>query len=92
MGLLTTVFDIIAMTQDEINVGLFDEVKKLQDIKRRHEADELRMAHEIDQLRGALLAMRDHYRQWSIPGTLYNQVEAALSMSNDTAQTTPSKP
>jgi len=65
------------MTQDEINVNLFNEV-----IKRRHEADELRMAHEIDQLRGALLAMRDHYRQWSIPGTLNNQVEAALSMSN----------
>jgi hypothetical protein len=58
-----------------------DQVKKLQDIKRKHEENELRMAHEIDQLRGALLAMRDHYRQW-IPGTLYNQVEEALSMSN----------
>jgi hypothetical protein len=46
------------------------------------EEEELRMAHEIDQLRGALLAMRDHYRQWSIPGTLHNQVEAALSLSN----------
>jgi hypothetical protein len=61
------------MTQDEINVNLFNEV-----IKRRHEADELRMAHEIDQLRGALLAMRDHYRQWSIPGTLNNRRRAVF--------------
>ena len=42
------------LTQDEINVGLFDEVKKLQDIKRRHEADEFRMAQEIDHLRGVM--------------------------------------
>jgi len=79
-------FDIMAMTQDEINVGLFDEVKKLQDIKRRHEADELRMAHEIDQLRGVLLAMREYYRQHMITPALYNQVEDALSLSNNPAQ------
>ena len=58
------------------NVKDHYEVKKLQDIKRRHEADELRMAHEIDQLRGALLAMRD-------------QVESALSMSNEKGQPQP---
>jgi len=76
----------MAMTQDEINVGLFDEVKKLQDIKRKHEADELRMAHEIDQLRGVLLAMREYYRQHMITPALYNQVEDALSLSNNPAQ------
>ena len=74
-------FNAMSMTQDETNVGLFDEVKKLQEIKRRHEADELRMAHEIDQLRGALMAMRNHYRQWPIPGALHKQVEDALSLS-----------
>ena len=66
------------MTQDEINVTLFDEVKKLQDIKRKHEENELRMAHEIDQLRAALLAMHEFYREYSISGSLLKQVEAAL--------------
>jgi hypothetical protein len=41
-----------------------------------------KLERERDEFKAALLAMRDHYRQWSIPGTLYNQVEAALSMSN----------
>jgi hypothetical protein len=76
------------MTQNEINVTLFDEVKKLQNIKRKYEEDELRMPHEIDQLRGALLAMCDHYRQWSIPVSLYNQVQEVLSLSNDNYQST----
>ncbi len=66
------------MTQDEINVTLFDEVKKLQDIKRKHEENELRMAHEIDQLRAALLAMHEFYREYRIKGSLLKQVEAAL--------------
>ena len=48
--------NFMSMTQDQINVGLFDEVKKLQNIKRRHEADEHRMAHEIERLRVALHA------------------------------------
>ena len=72
----------MSMTQDQINVSLFDEVKKLQDIKRKHEEGELRMAHEIDQLRGALIAMREYYRQHMITPALYNQVEDALSLSN----------
>ena len=32
------------MTQDQIKVGLFEEVKKLQNIKRRHEIERLREA------------------------------------------------
>ena len=68
------------MTQDQINVTLFDEVKKLQDIKCKHEENELRMAHEIDQLRAALLAMHEHYREFTIKGSLYNQVVAALQI------------
>ncbi len=76
----------MSMTQDEINVALFDEVKKLQKINRKYEEDEIRMAHEIDQLRGALLAMCDHYRQWSIPVSLYNQVQEVLSLSNNNYQ------
>jgi molybdopterin synthase catalytic subunit len=52
------------MTQEQINVTLFDEVKKkLQDIKRKHEENELRMAHEIDQLRATSLAMREAIRE-----------------------------
>jgi hypothetical protein len=66
------------MTQDQINVTLFDEVKKLQDIKCKHEENELRMAHEIDQLRAALLAMHEFYREYRISGSLLKQVEAAL--------------
>jgi hypothetical protein len=58
------------------------EVYVLQDIKRRHEADELRMAHEIDQLRGALLAIHEYYKEHMISGVVYKQVEAALSLSN----------
>ena len=37
-----------------------------------------KLEQERDEAREALLAMRDHYRQWSIPGTLYNQVERVL--------------
>ena len=42
------------MSSEQINVNLFDQVKKLQDIKRRHEAEVLSMAQENDRLRGAL--------------------------------------
>ena len=68
------------MTQEQVNVTLSDEVKKLQDIKRKHEENELRMAHEIDQLRAALLAMHEfyHHSEYSISGSLLKQVEAAL--------------
>lgn len=38
----TDLFDIMAMTQDEINVGLFDEVKKLQqEVARLKEREKL---------------------------------------------------
>jgi len=39
---------------------------------------------ERDALKAALQALRHYYRQWSIPGTLYNQVEAALQLSTST--------
>jgi hypothetical protein len=42
------------MTQEQINSDMFDQVKKLQDIKRRHEAGVLTMAQENDRLRDAL--------------------------------------
>jgi hypothetical protein len=42
------------MTQEQINVDLFDQVKKLQAIKRDHEERELRMAQEIDRMRGQM--------------------------------------
>lgn len=42
------------MTQEQINADLFDQVKKLQDIKRRHEADVLMMAQENDRLRAEI--------------------------------------
>jgi len=45
-------------------------------------------AHEIDQLRGALIAMREYYRQHMITPALYNQVEDALSLSNETSSAT----
>jgi len=51
--LLLSIF-IMSMTQEQINVDLFDQVKKLQDIKRRHEAEVLSMAQENDRLRDAL--------------------------------------
>ena len=44
----------MSMTQKQINVDLFDQVKKLQDIKRRHDAEVLSMAQENDRLRYAL--------------------------------------
>ena len=44
----------MSMTQEKINVDLFDQVKKLQDIKRRHESEVLSMAQENDRLRDAL--------------------------------------
>jgi len=74
----------MSMTKDEINVSLFEEVKKLQDAKREHEADELRMVHEICQLRGALLGMSEYYREYMISGVIYNQVKTALSLSDAT--------
>jgi hypothetical protein len=74
--------DAMIEAREEINATLFDEVKKLQDIKRKHEENELRMAHEIDQLRAALLAMHEfyHYSEYSISGSLLKQVEAALQI------------
>jgi hypothetical protein len=36
------------MSSEQINVDLFDQVKKLQDIKRKHEAEELRLAQRDD--------------------------------------------
>jgi hypothetical protein len=53
---------------------------ELQDIKRKHEENELRMAHEIDQLRAALLAMHEFYREYRISVSLLKQVEAALQI------------
>jgi len=41
----------MSMTQEQINADLFDQVKKLQDIKRRHEAEVIKMAQENDHLR-----------------------------------------
>ena len=40
------------------------------------------LRRERDEAMEALLAMRDHYRQWSIPGTLYNQVERVYGVTN----------
>jgi len=42
------------MTQEQINADLFNQVKELQDIKRRHEAEVLTMAQENDQLRSEI--------------------------------------
>ena len=56
------------------------ERNELQDIKRKYEENELRMAHEIDQLRAALLAMHEYYREFTIKGSLYKQVVAALQI------------
>jgi len=41
-----------------------------------------KLERKRDELKAALLAMRDHYRQCSIPGALYKQVEAALDSPN----------
>ena len=42
------------MTQEQINVDLFDQVKNLQDIKRKHESEELRLAQRDDDFRDAV--------------------------------------
>ena len=44
----------MSMTQEQINVDLFDQVKKLQEIKRRHEAEDLRLAQRDDAFRDAV--------------------------------------
>ena len=62
-------------------VFAFDDHARQQEVRR--------VAARVKALEDALRAMRDHYRQWSIPGTLYNQVEAALGEPNVTAQTPP---
>lgn len=68
------------MSSEQINVNLFDQVKKLQDIKRRHEAEVLSMAQENDRLRGAL----EKYR-----GQIDNEGNhsAADSLDNNKIQT-----
>lgn len=64
-------------------------MQKTNDINRvgaeRHgsASDEVRrIAARVNAMEDALRGMRDHYRQWSIPGTLYNQVNAALGEPN----------
>ena len=42
------------MTKDQINADLFDQVKKLQDYKRRSESEMLKMAQDNDKLRYGL--------------------------------------
>ena len=42
------------MTKDQINADLFDQVKKLQDYKRRSESEVLKMAQDNDRLRDGL--------------------------------------
>ena len=42
------------MTKDQINADLFDQVKKLQDYKRRSESEMLKMAQDNDKLRDGL--------------------------------------
>tara|TARA_R110000782_G_scaffold124751_3_gene216247 strand:- start:1448 stop:1690 length:243 start_codon:yes stop_codon:yes gene_type:complete len=37
---------------------------------------------ESDTLRAALMAMREYYKDHKIKGSLFNQVEAALSLEN----------
>ena len=44
----------MSMTQEQINVDLFNQVKKLQDIKRKHESEELRLAQRDDDFRDAV--------------------------------------
>jgi hypothetical protein len=41
-----------------------------------------KLERERDELRSALLELHNHYREWSIPGTLYKQVESALYPEN----------
>jgi hypothetical protein len=41
-----------------------------------------RIANRVKALEDALTAMHTHYRQWSIPGELFKQVESALGLPN----------
>ena len=48
------------MNKDQINVDLFDQVKQLQDYKRRAEAEMLTMAQANDRLRDAANALEKY--------------------------------
>jgi hypothetical protein len=48
------------MNKDQINVNLFDQVQKLQDYKRRAEAEMITMAQANDRLRDAANALEKY--------------------------------
>lgn len=70
---------------DAATCSASDEVRRMvfafDDYGRQREVR--RIAARVKALEDALRGMRDHYRQWAIPGTLQNQVEAALGSPND---------
>jgi len=76
----------MSMTPDQINVDLFDQLKKLQDYKRRAEAEMLTMAQTNDKLHHALstaISLLDDTGDGTVDEKLERWHKAKISLENN---------